>query len=282
MTARLVLTIHCPDRPGIVGAVGGLLHGLDCNIVESAQFGDQQTRRFFMRIVIESPSLGRDGLRGALAPVAGQYGMSVAVRAAADRPRTLILVSRPGHCLNDLLYRRDIGDLPVEIVGIVSNHRDWEGLVAARGLGFHHLPVTPDGRAAAERQLSDLAAATGAELIVLARYMQILSPALCAAFAGRLINIHHSFLPGFKGARPYHQAHAHGVKLIGATAHYVTADLDEGPIIEQEVIRVDHAMPPDQLAAAGRDIENIVLARAIRWHAESRVLLNGNKTVVFR
>lgn len=281
MPARLVLTIHCPDRPGIVGAVGGFLHGLDCNIVESAQFGDQDSRRFFMRIVIESPALGRDALRDALAPVARHYGMCVAVRAAQDRPRTLILVSRAGHCLNDLLYRRDIGDLPVEIVGVVSNHPDWAELVTARGLGFHHLPVTPGGRDTAERQLHDLAAATGAELIVLARYMQILSPALCAAFAGRLINIHHSFLPGFKGARPYHQAYAHGVKLIGATAHYVTADLDEGPIIEQEVIRVDHAMSPERLAASGRDIETIVLARAIRWHAESRVLLNGNKTVVF-
>lgn len=282
MPERLLLTIDCPDRPGIVGAVGAFLHGLDCNIVESSQFGDQQSRRFFMRVSFESPMLGRDALAARFVPIAQDHAMASDIRRADDRPRTLILVSRAGHCLNDLLYRREIGDLPVEIVGVVSNHPDWEMLVRDKGLAFHHIPVGPESRAAAERALLELAAATGAELIVLARYMQILSAGLCAAFAGRLINIHHSFLPGFKGARPYHQAHTHGVKLIGATAHYVTADLDEGPIIEQEVIRVDHAMSPDRLAAFGRDIENIVLARAIRWHAENRVLLNGNKTVVFR
>lgn len=282
MGNRIILTLSCPDRPGIVGAVGQFLSEQDCNIVESAQFGDVESARFFMRVCFESRRLTETELTDRFTPLAFEFAMSSSFERADHRPRTIVLVSKFGHCLNDLLYRREIGDLPLDIVAVVSNHPNMENLVRSKGLPFYHIPVAREDKTAAEQTLLALAESSRTELLVLARYMQILSPELCARFPARIINIHHSFLPGFKGAKPYHQAFDHGVKLIGATAHYVTADLDEGPIIEQEVVRVDHAMDPLQMAACGRDIENIVLARAVAWHAQRRVLVNGRRTVVFR
>ena len=282
--SRFILTLSCTDRPGIVGAVGTFLATHQCNILESAQFGDVESARFMMRVSFER----LDGapppaaLREAFARVGGAYGMQWALHDASVRPRVLILVSKFDHCLNDLLYRYRIGALAMDPVAIVSNHRDTYRLAASHDVPFHHLPVTPETRAAQEAKLWGLVEETGAELVVLARYMQILSDDLCRRLEGRAINIHHSFLPSFKGAKPYHQAYARGVKLIGATAHYVTSKLDEGPIIEQEVARVDYMMDADAMAALGRDVECVTLARAVKYHVERRVFLNGGKTVVFR
>lgn len=281
---QYVLTLQCPDRPGIVHAVTGFLVAESANIEQSQQYGDLETGRFFLRMqfTVESSASDADRLRAAFAAVAADYGMRWQLWQALAPYRTLILVSRAGHCLNDLLFRWSTGALQIEIPAIVSNHRDQERLADAYGIPFHHLPVTEQTKPAAERELTRLMGDLEVDLVVLARYMQVLSEHMCTLLAGRAINIHHSFLPSFKGARPYHQAHSRGVKLIGATAHYVTSDLDEGPIIEQDVARVDHGFTDDELVAAGRDVESVVLSRAVRWHAESRVLLNGNKTVVFR
>ena len=282
-TAEHVLILSCPDRPGIVHAVSGFLVEQGANIVESQQFGDRLTDRFFMRIgfVVDAAG-GAEGLRAAFAAVAERFAMAYEVWAAAVPTRTLIMVSRHLHCLNDLLFRASTGALHIEIPAVVSNHPDAGALVRSYGLEFHHVPVTPETKADAEKRLMELVDETGTHLVVLARYMQVLSDGLCRELTGRAINIHHSFLPSFKGARPYHQAFDRGVKLVGATAHYVTGDLDEGPIIEQDVLRVDHGYDQDQLVSAGRDVEAQVLSRAVRWHAESRILLNGDRTVVFR
>jgi formyltetrahydrofolate deformylase len=280
---RFVLTLSCPDQPGIVAAITALLGQQDCNITDSAQFGDPESGRYFMRLSFSAPDgLSHAKIEAAFKPIFSRFKMAAQIHDLEKRPRAVILVSRFGHCLNDLLYRHRIGALPIEIPAIVSNHRDFYQLAASHDIPFHHLPVTPDSKQRQEKKLLELVEEESADLVVLARYMQILSDALCGELEGRAINIHHSFLPSFKGARPYHQAHKRGVKLIGATAHYVTADLDEGPIIEQEAVRVDHAMSPDDLVAAGRDIESLVLARAVKWHAEHRVLVNGHRTVVFR
>ncbi|WOK35766.1 formyltetrahydrofolate deformylase [Sphingomonas sp. C3-2] len=283
MSERHILTLSCPDERGIVAAVAGFLATQDCNILESAQYDDLESNRFFLRMLFASETgVSGDTLRAGFAATARRYNMDWQISDASHRPRTILMVSRFGHCLNDLLYRHEIGALPIEIAGIVSNHNDFETVAAQRNIPFHLIPVTPETKPAAEARLLELFDAEGCELLVLARYMQVLSNDLCRALAGRAINIHHSFLPSFKGAKPYHQAHRRGVKLIGATAHYVTPDLDEGPIIEQEVIRVDHATSADEMVAAGRDVENVVLARAVSWHAERRVLMNGHRTVVFR
>ena len=282
-TGDFVLVLSCPDRPGIVHAVSGFLVRHGGNIVESQQFGDRLSGRFFMRIDFTvTASVDADGLRSDFAEVAGPFGMEFELWDARAPYRTLVMVSRHLHCLNDLLFRTSTGALQIEIPAVVSNHLDAEPLVKSYGIVFHHVPVTPDTKGEAEARLMELVEATGSHLVVLARYMQVLSDDLCRRLSGRAINIHHSFLPSFKGARPYHQAFDRGVKLVGATAHYVTADLDEGPIIEQDVVRVDHTYDQDQLVAAGRDVEAQVLSRAVRWHAQSRVLLNGERTVVFR
>jgi formyltetrahydrofolate deformylase len=284
-TRDFVLTLTCPDRPGVVRAVSDFLVGHGGNIVESQQVGDRVTGRFFMRISfdvagVELPEA--EELRREFAAVAGEFGMTFELWRARAPYRTLIMVSRHLHCLNDLLFRHSTGALQIDIPVVVSNHLDAESLVRAHGLDFVHIPVTPDSKSRAEDRLRELIDRHGIHLVVLARYMQVLSADLCADLTGRAINIHHSFLPSFKGAKPYHQAFERGVKLIGATAHYVTADLDEGPIIEQDVIRVDHNFDQEQLVTAGRDVEAQVLSRAVRWHAESRVMLNGHRTVVFR
>jgi formyltetrahydrofolate deformylase len=289
---EFVLTLACRDTTGIVYAVSGLLYQGGCNIIDSQQFGDLQdadaTGLFFMRVHFAAPPHLADSatLHKLFAHTVQQYGMELQLYPLAQRPRLLLLVSRHGHCLNDLLFRWHSGQLEVDIAAIVSNHPDFEPLARSYRLPFHHLPLPPGSdeatRRAQEQAIEQLVEAEGVDLVVLARYMQILSPALCERLRGRAINIHHSFLPSFKGARPYDQAHARGVKLIGATAHYVTADLDEGPILEQDVQRVDHTLSAADFAAVGRDIECVVLARAVRWHVERRVLLNGHKTVVFR
>lgn len=281
---RFVLTIACPDRRGIVAAVAGKLADSACNILESAQFGDPVDGSFFMRVAFQAEGdiATIADLREAFAPVVEQFQMRAGLQAVGHRQRVLIMVSRFGHCLNDLLFRHKIGALPMEIPAIVSNHMEFADLAASYDIPFVHLPVTPDTKMAQEAKLLELVDREQVDLVVLARYMQVLSPALCQKLPGRVINIHHSFLPSFKGARPYHQAFQRGVKLIGATAHYVTEDLDEGPIIEQDVARVDHAMSGGDLVSIGRDIEAVVLARAIKWHLEHRVLLNGSRTVVFR
>ena len=278
-----VLTLSCADRIGIVADVSRFLVENACNILESAQHGDPENGRFFLRTVFESTEgRGLNTLTAGFAPVAAMYGMEARFFDAGVRTPTVIMVSRLGHCLNDLLFRWRIGALPVEVKAVVSNHRDFEDLVGSAGLPFHWLPVTPATKQAQEGALETLLAGYGTELIVLARYMQILSPEFCARQVGRIINIHHSFLPSFVGARPYHRAHERGVKLIGATAHYVTEDLDEGPIIEQGVERVSHSLSVDDYVAVGRDVEALVLARAVKWHAEHRVLLNGRRTVIFQ
>ncbi len=278
-----ILTLSCADQPGIVGAVGTFLAGRQCNIIDSAQFGDLDTGRFMMRVLFEVlEGASAEHLRGAFGVVAERFGMQWEMHDASHRPRVLIMVSKLDHCLNDLLYRYRVGALPMDPVAIVSNHRDTYQLAASYDVPFFHLPVTSATKTQQEAKLLGLVEETGAELVVLARYMQILSDDLCRKLEGRAINIHHSFLPSFKGAKPYHQAYARGVKLIGATAHYVTADLDEGPIIEQDVARVDYKMGPDDLVALGRDVECLVLARAVKYHVEHRVFLNGVKTVVFR
>jgi formyltetrahydrofolate deformylase len=276
-----VLALSCPDRPGIVRAVSGVLADAGGNITESGQFSDPGTGRFLMRVQADV-TLGRDELARQFAPVAEQFAMTWRLDVLGRRMRTLVMVSREAHCLNDLLFRQRSGLLPVEVPAVVSNHEDLRPLAEFYDVPFHHLPVEAGGKAEAEARLLALVEEVDAELVVLARYMQVLSDDLCRSLEGRVINIHHSFLPSFKGARPYHQARERGVKLIGATAHYVTADLDEGPIIEQDVERVDHTMDVPALRAMGQDIEAQVLARAVRWHAEHRVLLDGSRTVVFR
>jgi formyltetrahydrofolate deformylase len=289
---EFVLTLSCRDTTGIVYAVSGLLFQAGCNILDSQQFGDvdgdDATGLFFMRVHFAAPPhLAEPGTLDTLfAHVRQQYGMQARFHRLAQRARVLLMVSQHGHCLNDLLFRWQSGQLPIHIPAIVSNHATFAELARNYGVPFHHLPLPARADAASKRaqelQVQQLVDQEGVDLVVLARYMQILSPEFCAALAGRAINIHHSFLPSFKGAKPYYQAHARGVKLIGATAHYVTADLDEGPIIEQDVARVDHSQSAEDLTAAGRDVENQVLARAVRWHVQHRVLMNGHKTVVFK
>jgi len=281
---RRVLTLTCPDAVGIVHAVSGFLAGRRANIVDSQQFSDTDADLFFMRLAVDvvDPHESVTVLRDAFAEVAGRFAMRFDVMDPAQPKRLLVLVSKLDHCLYDLIYRCRTGTVPATIAAVVSNHPDTRELVESAGIAFHHLPVAPDTKADAEARMRELAGQYDVDLWILARYMQILSPQLCADLAGKAINIHHSFLPSFKGARPYHQAYARGVKLIGATAHYVTADLDEGPIIEQEVARVDHTMGPDTLVDVGRDLECQALARAVRWHVENRVVLNGHRTVVFR
>jgi formyltetrahydrofolate deformylase len=278
-----VLTLSCPDRAGIVHAVTGFLmrHGGD--IRESQQFGDPQHGKFFMRIDFRvAASTTAEALRADFATTASEFEMTYELWSASAPYRTLILVSKQQHCLNDLLFRYSTGGLNIAVPAVVSNHLDAEPLVKSHGIEFHHLPVTPDTKASAEAALLQLIDDLGIHLVVLARYMQILSDEVCRRLDGRVINIHHSFLPSFKGAKPYHQAFDRGVKLVGATAHYVTPDLDEGPIIEQDVTRVDHTYTADQLVNAGQDVEAQVLSRAVRWHSQTRALLNHDRTVVFR
>jgi formyltetrahydrofolate deformylase len=281
MSRSFILTLSCPDRIGIVAAVATFLAERQGNIRASAQFDDRDSGRFFMRVNVafegEAPDLSRD-----FAPVAERFDMDWQIWDEEKRPRLLLMVSKFGHCLNDLLYRFGSGLLKADIPAVVSNHRDFYRLAASYDVPFHHLPVTRDTKAQQEERLMEIVEAERIDCIVLARYMQVLSPELCARLPGRIINIHHSFLPSFKGAQPYTQAHRRGVKLVGATAHYVTPDLDEGPIIEQDVTRVDHNMDAEEFTAAGRDVECAVLSRAVRFHIERRVLLNGNRTVVFR
>jgi len=280
--SELILTLSCLDRPGIVAGVAGTLANAGCNILDSAQFRDKETGLFFMRVLFEVASdVTAADVSGALKPVAKRFEMDWAVHQAARKARLLILVSKFDHCLQDLLYRVKVGALPVEIVAIVSNHEDTRATAEHNGIPFHYWPVTKDSKAEQEARIVELVQAQQIDLVVLARYMQILSTEMSNALLGKAINIHHSFLPAFKGATPYQQAHARGVKLIGATAHYVTAGLDEGPIIEQDVERVTHAQTAAELVAIGRDIEARVLARAVRYHVEHRVFLAGVKTVVF-
>jgi formyltetrahydrofolate deformylase len=283
MKPQFVLLLSCPDRPGIVHRVSGFLVEQGANILEAAQFDDVATNRFFMRVQFEivEPELTAATLSERFTPVAEALSMQASFYATATRVRTMLMVSKQGHCLNDLLFRHKSGQLPIDIPVIVSNHADYYQLAASYNIPFFHLPVTADTKMQQEAKLREIIAEKAIDLVVLARYMQVLSPALCADLAGRAINIHHSFLPSFKGARPYFQAHERGVKLIGATAHYVTTDLDEGPIIEQDVARVNHSMSAEALTIAGSDLECTALARAVKWHAQHRVLLNGNKTVVF-
>ncbi|MCG6122280.1 MAG: formyltetrahydrofolate deformylase [Microvirga sp.] len=281
MKTNYILTLSCPDRVGIVAAVAGFLAERSGNIQASAQYNDVDTQLFFMRVEFEIAA-DEDELGSAFqAAVGSPLAMDWRLTRADYRPRMLVMVSKFGHCLNDLLYRFGSGLLKTQIAAVVSNHRDFYRLAANYDVPFHHMPVTAATKAAQEAKLRELIEAEKIDVVVLARYMQVLSPEFCASMPGRIINIHHSFLPSFKGAGPYTQAHKRGVKLIGATAHYVTADLDEGPIIEQDVTRVDHKMGPDDLMAAGRDVECSVLARAARYHVERRVLMNGNRTVVF-
>ncbi len=278
-----VLILACPDRPGIVHAVSGFLVRHGGNILESQQFGDQLVGRFFMRIdFVVSDGVDADTLRGDFAGIAEEFAMEFELWDATAPYRTLIMVSKHLHCLNDLLFRTSTRSLQIEIPVVVSNHRDAEPLVRSYGLDFRHIPVTPETKPGAEAELLGLVDDLDIHLVVLARYMQVLSDDACRRLSGHAINIHHSFLPSFKGARPYHQAFDRGVKLVGATAHYVTGDLDEGPIIEQDVMRVDHTYGPDDLVTVGRDAESLALARAVTWHGQHRVLVNGDRTVVFR
>jgi formyltetrahydrofolate deformylase len=277
-----VLTLSCVDRPGLVATISGQLFEGGANILEAQQFDDVETGRFFMRVLFDCAEDRFAAIRDRITDSAARFAMDWKLRPRDRRTRTLLLVSRMDHCLGDLLYRRRIGELPMDVVGIVSNHpREALNVTLIGDIPFHHLPITKDTKPQQEAQIKALVEETGAELVVLARYMQILSDDLSAFLSGRCINIHHSFLPGFKGAKPYHQAHARGVKMIGATAHYVTADLDEGPIIVQDVEAVSHADTPEDLVRKGRDIERRVLARAVAYQLEDRVLLNGSKTVVF-
>ena len=280
----MILSLSCPDKPGLVAGVARTLADQGGNILDAAQFNDTESQRFFMRVVFEQAGgATRAGFEAAFAPFAADNAMEWALRSEADRRKVLLLVSKFDHCLADLLYRYRIGELAMDVVGIVCNHpRDAIKDSLIGDIPFHHLPVSPQTKPAQEAQIKALVAASGAELVVLARYMQILSDDMAVFLSGRCINIHHSFLPGFKGAKPYHQAHARGVKMIGATAHYVTADLDEGPIIHQDVEAISHADSPEDLVRKGRDIERRVLAEAVRLHLEDRVLLDRGKTVVFR
>jgi formyltetrahydrofolate deformylase len=285
---QYILTLSCLDQRGIVHRVSGFLADHGCNIVDSAQFGDAQSRLFFMRVhfTADDAQFDEAALRASFELVADALQMNWQLHDAAVKPRMMLMVSKIGHCLNDLLFRYKSGLLPVEIPAIVSNHTDFYQLAASYNIPFHHLPLaagaSETARLAQEARVMELVDHHNIDLVVLARYMQILSPGMCNALRGRAINIHHSFLPSFKGAKPYYQAHDRGVKLIGASAHFVTGDLDEGPIIEQDVARVDHAMEPDTLTAIGRDVECVVLARAVKWFLEHRILLNGHKTVVFK
>ena len=281
MNHAYILTLSCPDRPGIVHAVSGFLYQRGGNIEEAAQFNDHGTGLFFMRVRFACEAV-HDTLRAALGEFAAPFAMQWQLHPAAQPMRTVIMVSKEGHCLNDLLFRWKSRLLNLDIRAIISNHRDFYQLAASYNVPFHHIALDKDNKPQAEARQLEVIDAEGAELVVLARYMQILSDGMCRSLQGRAINIHHSFLPSFKGARPYYQAHERGVKLIGATAHYVTADLDEGPIIEQDVTRVDHSKTVEDLTALGRDTESQVLARAVKWHSEHRVLLNGQRTVVFR
>lgn len=277
-----VLTIKCRSTRGLVAAVAGFLADRGCNITDSAQFDDIETGNFFMRISF-TPDTGATlpALAAEFVAVADTFGMHHEFHDEAIRRKVIIMVSRFGHCLNDLLYRWRIGALPIDIVGVVSNHMDYQKLVVNHDIPFHHVRVTPGTKPEAETRQMEIIEETGADLVVLARYMQVLSDAMCKRMAGRIINIHHSFLPSFKGANPYKQAFQRGVKLIGATSHYVTSDLDEGPIIEQDIVRVTHAQSPDDYVSLGRDVESAVLARAVHAHIHNRVFINGHKTVVF-
>ncbi|WP_275004778.1 formyltetrahydrofolate deformylase [Promicromonospora iranensis] len=276
-----ILTLSCPDQPGIVHAVAGMLAEHGGNITESQQFGDPTSGLFFMRVQVESTA-SRDELTAAMSQMAGRFDMTWTLDVVGRRIRTLVMVSKAAHCLVDLLYRERSQRMPIEVVGVVGNHRDLEDIATFYGKPFHHVPVTKGTKAEAEATLRGLVEELDVEVVVLARYMQILSDELCRDLSGRIINIHHSFLPSFKGAGPYRQAHDRGVKIIGATSHYVTGDLDEGPIIEQDVERVDHSRTVEDLVGIGEDVERRTLARAVRWHAERRVLLDGRRTVVFR
>jgi len=278
---HLVLTLSCPDQPGIVAAVAGLLADHGGNITESQQFGDPLSGLFFMRVQVTTDA-GAQALRAGMTVLADRFGMTWQLDVAGRPVRTLVMVSTTAHCLNDLAFRQRSENLPVDLVAVVSNHDVLRPMADFYDIPFHHVPVTATTKAAAEARLLELVEELDVELVVLARYMQILSDDLCRRLQGRVINIHHSFLPSFKGARPYAQAHQRGVKLIGATAHYVTGDLDEGPIIEQDVERVDHTHAVEDLVALGQDVERRALARAVRWHAEHRVLLDGTRTIVFR
>jgi len=282
MKNTYVLNLSCPDKPGIVHGVSGLLLQHGANIEEAAQHNDPQTGLFFMRVQFACDQSSKPELDAALQELAAVWLMSVDLHETTQRMPTVILVSQQGHCLNDLLFRWKSGALPLDVKAIISNHRDFYQLAASYNIPFHHIPVTAATKPEAEAKQLDIIRSEGAELVILARYMQVLSDTMCRALSGRAINIHHSFLPSFKGAKPYHQAHDRGVKLIGATAHYVTADLDEGPILEQDVARVDHSSTIEDLTRLGRDTESQVLARAVRWHSEHRVILNGHKTVVFK
>lgn len=282
---RAVLTLSCPDAPAIVHAVAELLVGAECTIVQSQQFGDSISGRFFMRVEfarVDGARFDFRDLNQRMAEVSDRFAMNWRLVDASERQRVVLMVSKFAHCLNDLLFRNSIGELNLDIVAVVSNHPDLGRLADSYGVRFRHIAVTKDTKAESEAELLKLVHDEKVDLVVLARYMQILSEDLCKQLEGRAINIHHSMLPSFKGAKPYHQAHTRGVKVIGATAHYVTADLDEGPIIEQELVRVDHSMTPDQLEARGREVESRALARAVRWHCANRIILNGITTVVFQ
>ena len=291
-TMEHVLTIDCVESPGIVHAVSGFLLSHGCDILDIKQYGDQRQGHFFMRVHFSAgapgdfssgqESFGTEDLRRDFTPLAEKWEMNWHLEPHGRKRRVLVMVSKMGHCLNDLLFRARTGDIPVEIVAVVSNHRDQEGLVQWHGIPFFHLPVTKDTKPEAEARLLELVDAFDVELVVLARYMQVLSDELSAQLAGRTINIHHSFLPSFKGAKPYHQAYDRGVKTVGATAHYVNAELDEGPIISQQVVEVDHTYTADDLVAVGRDAECVALRNAVRWHCEGRILLLGNRTVILR
>ena len=277
-----IMTVSCPARSGIVAAVSGYLARSGCNINDSSQFTDQETGRFFMRLsFVSEQGSGRDALLDGFRPIAADFDMDYDVHDLSQKTKVVIMVSRFGHCLNDLLYRSRIGALPVEIVAVISNHLDYQKQVVNDDIPFHHIRVTPETKPEAEAAILQVVQDTGAELVVLARYMQVLSDDMCRKMSGKIINIHHSFLPSFKGANPYKQAYERGVKLIGATAHYVTADLDEGPILEQDTVRITHAQSADDYVSLGRDVESQVLARAIHAHIHHRTFINGNRTVVF-
>ena len=281
--SQIILTVSCPVRAGIVAEISSFLAAKGCNIHDSSQFSDLMNDRFFMRLSFESEQgETRETLGESFAPTAERFDMEFAFHDPAEKLKVIIMVSRFGHCLNDLLYRWRIGALPIDIVAVISNHMEYQKVVVNHDIPFHYIKVTKENKAQAEAQQMAIVEDTGAELIVLARYMQVLSDEMCQKMSGRIINIHHSFLPSFKGANPYKQAYERGVKLIGATSHYVTADLDEGPIIEQDIVRVTHAQSPSDYVSLGRDVESQVLARAIHAHANHRVFLNGNKTVVFQ
>jgi len=280
---RYILNLSCPDQMGIVADVASFLAQQGCNILESAQFDDELSGQFFMRTVFGTgdSTPNKKNLEASFGPIAKRFSMKWQLHDQKNKPRVLIMVSKPGHCLNDLLYRVSIGALDIDVVGIISNHPDQESRAKFYGVPYHHLPVSPETKDKQEAKVLNIIQSTNTELIVLARYMQILTPETCQKLEGRIINIHHSFLPGFKGAKPYHQAYTKGVKLIGATAHYVTPNLDEGPIIDQETTRVTHAQTPEGLERLGRDLENLVLARAVRYHVEQRVIIHQDRTVVF-